>query len=186
MRELTQTVTASAANGWAGNCWQTCIACLLDIDPEEMPPQAEYDLYTTNDDGTRGPSVKEGPGARSYHGALRAYLREHHDLAYCEVHLFDEAYAALLVNPAYRDGYHMMTGRTVRSDSMGGLRHVVVGRNGSMVWDPHPSRVGLLEEIRWAFLVPYPKWWRESDARPGSKVDPCVCPKCSAQFAVAS
>lgn len=176
MRQYTQTSLATSENGWAGDCWQTCVAILLDVEPKELPPQAEFDLYTTNEDGTRGSPVKEGPGARSYHTALRAYLREHHNLAYCEVHLFEEAYGALLVNPQHRGGYHMMTGRTVRSDSMGGLRHVVVGRNGSMVWDPHPSRVGLLEEVRWAFLVPYPKRWRESE---GSKVDPCVCPRCA-------
>jgi len=178
MRELTQTVTASAANGWAGNCWQTSIAILLDIDPESMPPQEKYDLYSTNEDGSRGSPVD---GSKSYYNAIQAYLRTHHDLAYCELHTVDEMIidGPLLINPAFRDGLHMLTGRTVRSDTFGGLRHVVVGRNGKTIWDPHPSHAGLLDEIRWAFLVPYPKVWRESDKRPGNIVSPCACPECA-------
>ena len=174
MRELTQTVTVSAENGFAGNCWQTCVACLLDIDPETMPPQAEYDLYTCNEDGSRDLSVKEGKGSKSYTNPLQAYLREHHGLAYMEVHLPDEALAVggpILFNPEYSGGYHMLTGRTVRSAATG-TRHVVVAHHGRTIWDPHPSRAGLLDEIRWAFLIPYPRAWR-------SFYDsPCVCPTC--------
>lgn len=48
------------------------------------------------------------------------------------------------------------------------------GRCGEVVWDPHPSRAGLLEEIRWAFIVPYPAEWVNQKAIN----DECVCPAC--------
>ena len=157
MRELTQTSVHPAI----GNCWQTCVACLLDLDPEVMPPQAEYDWRRTNEDG----SVEYGP---AYHNALMGYLRRHHDLTYVEISSPEELLPSLRVA---EPGWHMMTGRTVRSDALDGARHVVVARYGEVVWDPHPSRAGLLEEIRWAFLVPFPKLWAESR-------NICVCPAC--------
>lgn len=166
MREYTQTVTASAANGWAGNCWQTCVASLLDVDPATLPDQASCDLYETTAEGQRGPGVK---GTPSYWSWLNAYLRKHHGLVYVELHIHEETLPLLRVA---EPGWHMMTGRTVRSDTMGGLRHVVVALHGEMVWDPHPSRAGLLEEQRWAFLAPYPKAWADHP------MTACFCPSC--------
>ena len=177
MKYLTQTVTASASNGWTGNCWQTCIAMLLDIDPDAMPAQSECDQYTTTEDGRKGNPVKDSP---SYNNRLRAYLREHHNLAYIELHVPEETLPFLRLSDP---GFHMMTGRTVRSDAYGGMRHVVVAQHGQMVWDPHPSKAGLLEDIRWALLVPFPRVWRESDAlqqQKGWGPSPCVCPMCVA------
>ncbi len=181
MRELTQTVLASRENGWRGNCWMTAIACMLDLDPAVMPEQGDYGAYKANEDGTRGDYI--GP---DYYGPLQEYLREHHDLAYVELHEPGEVFPFLRVADP---GWHLMTGLTPRSAAYGGLRHVVVGRYGECVWDPHPSRAGLIDEIRWAFLVPYPKSWRENEAMraaQGKPPTPCVCPKCSTQFAVAS
>lgn len=173
MKHFTQTVTASAANGWAGNCWQTCVAMMLDVDPETMPAQAECDLCTTNDDGTRGSRVERAP---YYSDRLRAYLREHHSLSYVEIHCPQESLALLRVADP---GWHMMTGLTIRSANYGGMRHVVIGRYGEVAWDPHPSHAGLLDEIQWSFLVPYPKAWRKYDAQrwaDGKQPDACRCP----------
>ena len=173
MNQLTQTVLASAANGWAGNCWQTCVAIVLGVDPDLLPPQAECDLYTTNADGSRGDRVK---GTPYYQMHLRAYLRKHHGLAYVELHEVAEVFEALAV---VDDRLHMLTGPTVRSASLGGLHHVVVARRGKMVWDPHPSRAGLLaEDNHWAFLVSFPKYWTECEKRNGTTPEPCVCPAC--------
>jgi hypothetical protein len=161
VRELTQTSLYPH-----GNCWQTCVACILDLDPEVLPPQAEYDRVTVREDGTK----EYGP---SYNNALQFYLHEHHGLTYVELHLPEEGYEFLHVAPGT---LHMLTGRTVRSDAYGGVRHVVVARDGQMIWDPHPSHAGLIEEIRWAFLVPYPKAWNP-------RKDPCVCPACKSKAA---
>jgi len=49
-------------------------------------------------------------------------------------------------------GLHVLTGPTVRTAKIGTL-HSVVACNGRMVWDPHPSRDGLIGITRWGFLA---------------------------------
>lgn len=162
MRELTQT------NIDPGNCWQTCIACVLDLDPEVLPDQTKFDLIVTLPDGTKR---REGP---YYQSALQTYLRTHHGLAWMQLHDPPEVWTAI----TFRDpnAFHFSCGKTIRSATNGNLGHVVVSRNGETVWDPHPSRAGLTHDIMHAFLVPYPAWWKESDAR--STPSKCVCPAC--------
>lgn len=157
MIELTQTCLYPD-----GNCWQTAVACILDLDPEVMPPQSNYDKREL---GADGEWRRVGP---NYNNVLQSYLKKHHGLAYVELHTPEEALARLRIV-----GYHLITGDTVRSEAYGGVRHVVVGKDGEMVWDPHPSRAGLTTEIHWALLVPHPKsWGRMVD------MDECVCPAC--------
>lgn len=153
MRQLTQT------NLDPGNCWQTCIACILDLDPEVLPPQVDYDKRERDGDGWKW----VGP---SYMGVLQRYLRKHHGLAYVELHQPPELWSILSVKPGV---LHMLTGRTIRT-ATNGSRHVVVASAGKMVWDPHPSRAGLTDEIQPSFLVPLATWDR-------TMVD-CVCPAC--------
>jgi hypothetical protein len=161
MRQFTQTSLDP------GNCWQTCIACVLDIDPDLLPPQIDYDKYKQHEDGSR---EWVGP---SYMSAMQPYLRKHHGLAYVELHYPPELTAMF----AIRDpGIHFLTGMTERSATNGNQRHVVVAKQGEMIWDPHPSRVGLSHEIQWAFLVSFPTGWAASWDR---NVKPCVCPTCA-------
>ncbi len=162
IREYTQT------NLEPGNCWQTCIACLLHVEPSELPAQELFDIEKKREDG----STEYGPP--HYQNALQAYLREPHDLAYMQLYQPCELLKLLSVRAP---GWHMMTGRTVRSETNGNKRHVVVARYGELVWDPHPSRAGLLDDINWAFLVPFPKSWRGK----GFNAGPCVCPACAAK-----
>jgi len=152
-----------------GNCWQTCIACLLDIEPEEMPSQVEHDSKKVPlpDGGFKW----VGP---HYITVLNAYLRTHHNLAYLEIHYPVELYSCLQIR---EPGLHLMTGKTIRSGTNGEQRHVVVAKFGEMIWDPHPSRAGLTEDINYSFLVPFPESWKKHDAA-GVTTTPCVCPKC--------
>lgn len=158
MREFTQTTF-----GLQGNCWQTAVACLLDVDPVTLPDQSICDHL--DGEGRRQPPF--------YGNLLQVYLKKHHRLAYV-----DNFPSTLLDVLAIRDpGWHFLTGTTERSGTPGGApRHVVVARYGKVAWDPHPSRAGLLGEIRYAFLVPRPPEW---DAYVGRE-DPCECPACSA------
>lgn len=157
MREHTQ------SNIDPGNCWQTAVACLLDVEPTELPDQTLFDRREVQPDGS---FRYVGP---YYNSALNAYLREHHGLGYVELHYPPELYTALQVR---EPGLHLMTGRTVRSTTNGNQRHIVVARFGELLWDPHPSRAGLLGDVNYAFLIPYPQVWRQADG--GS----CVCPAC--------
>lgn len=160
MRRFTQTVT-----GLNGNCWQTCVACLLEVDPERLPSQEEHDRREMLPDGKYRNCT---PG---YNNPLQAYLKKHHGLTYMRLLVPEEAHAQLRFA---RPGWHLISGVTERSASLGGLRHMVVGRYGKMVWDPHPSRAGLVGELSWAILAPYPKSWERS---PEFEL-PCVCPEC--------
>lgn len=136
-----------------GNCWQTAVACLLETLPETLPNQNVCDL---------------NGNPPYYQNELRAYLRKHHGLTYVSIQPF------MLANLTVKDpGIHLMCGRTVRTAS-NGQNHIVVARQGELLWDPHPSRDGLIEVIYWAFLVPYPEEWTKTTLSPSE----CHCPAC--------
>ena len=146
-----------------GNCWQTAIACILEIDPATMPDQAAI--------------VAAGTGAHhGYHNPLMEYLVRHHRMAYYE--LQDWQFGAIKI--AALDGYHMLVGPTVRTP-MTGVHHVVVAQRGKMVWDVHPSRAGLTQAERWGILSPVPERFvlqrEESRARMPDTFR-CLCPEC--------
>jgi hypothetical protein len=157
MKEFTQT-----SFGTKGNCWQTSVACVLDLDPATLPDQSVCDLVDA--EGHRQPPY--------YGNRLRAYLKKHHGLLYIEVYptTLRDAFLGLK-----EPGYHFLTGTTERTGTPGGApRHVVVARHGEMIWDPHPSRAGLLGEIKTAVLVPFPPEWDRGTVQD----DQCECPAC--------
>jgi hypothetical protein len=141
-----------------GNCWQTCVACILDVEPETLPSQAEIERVP--------PGEKWG---KHYGNALNAYLRRHHGLFYVQLDPHQVAPFARLREP----GHHLLVGPTVRTPETG-AKHVVVARHGEPIWDPHPSRAGLTGVTGWGFLVPFPAYWAETWDR-----IPCVCPACA-------
>lgn len=139
-----------------GNCWQTAVACILEVDPAELPDQVAIS------------EVKTGPFEGSYNNALQKYLQVHHGLVYSCLH----GYQKDGVTPR---GWHMIEGRTVRTDTNGGVQHVIVGHCGEPIWDPHPSGEGLTSVERVSFLTPRREelergeWWNSV---------PCLCRSC--------
>lgn len=159
MREYVQSNTSP------GNCWQTCVACILDIEPDFLPSQVDVE------EGRLGEN-------KSYWNALQAYLYTHHNLAYTE--LRDSVWEILQVKDP---GYHMLLGATERTPKTG-IYHVVVARYGTQIWDPHPSRAGLTEIRGWGLLIPYPNQWRKSREDGLARDDKsyyCFCPACVAK-----
>jgi len=156
MREYTQTTF-----GDRGNCFQTAIACVLEVEPASLPDQSACD--------------RRGPDGRRqepyFQNLLQAYLRKHHGLAY-----FDRLPSTILSVFAFRDpGYHFLSGTTVRTGTLGAAeRHIVVARHGKMVWDPHPSRAGLIDDVRISVLAPHPPEWDQHVALQTE----CECPPC--------
>lgn len=63
--------------------------------------------------------------------------------------------------PGIPAGRSIVIGPTVRGTG----DHAVVGDSGEIVWDPHPSRAGLLE-VKRSYLLE--KW-------PNGEPSPCVC-----------
>lgn len=161
MREAVKEYTQSSVS--PGNCWQTAVACILEIDPAELPDQVAIETTT--------------PGL--FMNAINAYLEQHHGLMYSEV--YDYQFGALLVRDP---GWHLLDGPTVRTPT-NGSEHVIVGRNGEPVWDPHPSRAGLTTVKRWGILAPLLDRLREEreKLRTGENAARwqslfCACPRC--------
>lgn len=155
------------SNVTPGNCWQTAIACILDVEPDTLPPQDEIEAWG---------SYKLG-GWSSYSNVLNGYLRKHHALMYAEV----DRWKFSLVRPVRSE--FVMCGPTVRTAEHG-RHHCVVASNGVQVWDPHPSRAGLTEVHSWGVLGALNSEWvrscadRRADDRMYQLVFGCLCPSC--------
>ena len=159
MIEYTQT------NIIRGNCWQTAVASVMEIPPDQLPDQTVCDLWDKPNPEESGTWTRKEP---FYQNELGAYLRKHHGLAY--VSLQPHLLTALEVKSP---GLHFMSGKTIRS-AVSKENHVVVARYGELLWDPHPSRAGLIEVIYWSFLIPYPAEW----SKYSSKEQDCHCLEC--------
>lgn len=150
MLRLTQTNTEP------GNCWQTAVACVLEVPLEDLPDQVGI----------------EASGER-YWNFLGAYLEAHHGMMYTEVPDYQ--------HPALRPvGYHLMVGPTERTTPDHDVHHVVVGFQGEVRWDPHPSRAGLVRVEKWGVLTPQTEIVREqrNRMRTSGNLTSCVCPRC--------
>ena len=169
MKRLTQTNTEK------GNCWQTAIACLLDVDPETLPPQSELDHYT-------GEEKQAGmDGWYSYTNILNGYLDVHHKKRYFELPAWEAEGLGL-------DQTHdcILCGPTIRTSESYRIHHCVVKPHGQEIWDVHPSRAGLTAVERYGFIVPnirrdeeQLKWEaRMREGSPGYQiVFGCLCPE---------
>jgi hypothetical protein len=167
-----------------GNCFQTVIAMLLGLPPEALPDQTQCDAVlpprkcecgAPNCIGVVRDRVQGTPW---YSDWLGVYLKKHHGLAYYRIDApWESARGTIDIH-----GYHALSGHTVRS-ATAGTSHIVLAKGGSMVWDPHPSRAGLIEdgEVRASMLIPYPRMWASS-----SPERPCMCPACIAERAQAT
>ena len=141
------------------NCWQTAIACILEVPPDTLPSQ----MMLASD---------------SYGAALNAYLHHHHELLYFE--LCEYQLSAVSVRPP---GWHVMVGPTKHTRE-GGIRHAVVGRYGLYEWDPYPLGCGLIAVERWGILAPLTheiKAWRNTRVMQKDPEFSCVCPACLRQ-----
>jgi hypothetical protein len=155
-----------------GNCWQTAVACILEVVPKSLPPQVYWEQQTNALNGWA-----------NYLNVLNGYLGIHHGLVYSEV--YDYAFRVLQVK---EPGYHLLIGPTVRSaeqEEKGALHtvHTVVGLYGELIWDPYPSRAGLTYVKQWGVLSPIPdrmlKQRNELSSRDADYkrvMQDCLCP----------
>lgn len=116
-----QLLSHDPENGIHGDCMRTVIACLLDLQPQDVP----HFLH----DGCDGGVFME---------RIDAYL-ESKGLALVGVPFSDTPdkvmEAMTYNNPNIT---YMISGQSAR-----GVNHVVIARNGEILWDPHPSNAGL-------------------------------------------
>jgi hypothetical protein len=145
MIELTQ-----AHEGEFGSCWQTAVACILEVPAEALPDQHLIEMTATlrkraQDKGEHPPEYYAGHF--SYMNALNAYLAKHHDLAYLQEYVWHFS-TLRFAEP----GFHFAIGPTSRNSFF----HCVVARHGEQVWDPNPSRAGLTRSESFGWLARLP------------------------------
>lgn len=104
-----------------GDCFRTCVACILELPLDAVPNFCDVDLYP-GDDG-------------EWFVALDEWLQMFNLSAICLSH--DGTFAPR--------GFAILSGGSPRGD----FNHSVVAHNGEMVWDPHPSRGGLRDHLDW-------------------------------------
>lgn len=121
MQRHKQLLSHDPENGVHGDCMRTAIACLLDIAPQDVP----HFLH----DGCDGGVFME---------RIDAYLASH-GLALVGIPFADTPEnvmeAMMHTNPNMT---YLLSGQSIR-----GVNHVVIARNGEVIWDTHTSNVGL-------------------------------------------
>jgi len=113
-----QTIMHDPKNGKYGDCQRACMASILEMPIEEVTHFAENDASPDE-------------------------FEERIDRFLAPLGLIHIKLWASKWDESKPDTYHMIYGETIR-----GTYHAVVGLNGVMVHDPHPSNAGLLESKR--------------------------------------
>lgn len=114
-----------------GDCTRACLATLLNLPISAVPHFLK---------------VARGQVYEFYEG-VDAFLEERGLEIKYQVPLSD------YWQPGGPDVFHLISGQSPRSPK---INHMVVGLNGRIIFDPHPSRVGLAgepNEWRFAFLT---------------------------------
>ena len=152
MIELTQ-----AHQSEFGSCWQTAVACVLDLPVDTLPDQHVIEMAATLRKRAQDAGEKTPPpyyaGHFSYGNALNAYLARHHDLSYLQENAW--RFSCL----QFREpGWHFAIGPTSRNSFL----HCVVARYGEQAWDPNPSRAGLTRIDSFGWLAALPRDYDEA------------------------
>ncbi|WP_145987387.1 hypothetical protein [Cupriavidus taiwanensis] len=119
MKPVDQTKLHDPENGVYGNCFTACIASLLSLPISEVPQFCNGD----DDDGKWCRRANEWLAQRG--------------LAFLEFPFTGPDYW----KQAGSDCFHTITGTSPRGPE---TLHCVVGRGSEIVFDPHPSRAGLV------------------------------------------
>lgn len=133
MKPVTQQVMHDVANGQFGDCQRAVIASLLELPIEDVP----HFLQDAKGDPT------------AYWQAIQKFCRGH-GYAYLTAH----SPKGLAFYGDDGDVFHEISGPSPRH---AGTFHAVIGKNGQVFFDPHPSRAGLAgDPATWehAYLVP--------------------------------
>lgn len=117
-------------NGQFGDCQRAVIASLLELPISEVP----HFLHVTGDDNLAFWTYVQSFLAK--HGCI------HMSFPRFDAKFYGETYGTPPI-------YHEISGPSPRGK---GLWHAVVGCNGKIVHDPHPSKAGLAgDESEWEF-----------------------------------
>ena len=123
-----------------GDCFRTSIACILDLPIDSVPHFVQ----------------EQCDGGRSWRDSLLAWLEPQGlsvvelDIANVGKEAYGEAWLWIVAG-----GHCVISGISPRSPDKKGL-HSVVGLNGEVIHDPHPTRAGLVgvpDDWRYLFII---------------------------------
>lgn len=132
MRYHKQLFRHRPAEGIYGDCFRTAIACLLDLEPEDVPHYHEGIC----------------PDGADQLGCMNEWLAERGLLLHSVPFEGDRAVILKAVS-TYRQGCRFLLG----GQSVPGIGHVVICRNGEIEHDTHPDDPGLCQPDDDGF------WW---------------------------
>ena len=121
MHKVQQAILHDPENGLYGDCMRAAVASVLDLKLEEVPHCC---------------GTSEKCKGTKWLEELQAFLFKR-GLFYVEVTM--ESAEFIRKNFLVDKFYHIITGPSPRGNGY----HAVVGCNGEIVWDPHPSQEGL-------------------------------------------
>lgn len=124
MTPVTQEFVHKPEEGQHGDCMRACLASLLDLPISDVPHFAQIDA--------------DGQGYFWF--GVTEFCRK-------------QGYSFVTVKGSFvwaEDAiFHVIAGPSPR---MAGVHHAVIGRNGQVFFDPHPSRAGLAgDPSEWTF-----------------------------------
>lgn len=135
-----------------GNCFNACIASLLEVDIDVIP------------------DIPPGTDWLTAKKKWDEWLLENYS-----VYLLDVEFDDRTIRMAdHLQGYHIMSGTSPRAEYPDRTAHSVVGFEGRMVHDPHPSGDGIKPgaHITYSVIVSRgqnPTDWRKEDALNGRR-----------------
>jgi hypothetical protein len=127
MKYHKQTILHDPKNGSYGDCYRTALACILDLDPHEVP---HFMHGLSNDEGALFEArVDQWLQPLGYSKIVVAFAA---DLA------LPDLLSNLAINSPHN--YFLLGGQTPRGNGVG---HIVVGYHDKVIHDPHPSNCGV-------------------------------------------
>ena len=132
MKKTDMSILHNPAKGEYGDCFRACIASLLEMDIQDVP------------------HFLDGENPYRWYEELSAWLGNM-GLSYFD-HPVDEPGINKwehLFSTINTPIYHEMCGKSPR----GNFDHSVIGCNGKVVFDPHPSRAGIKTIKSYGFII---------------------------------
>jgi hypothetical protein len=132
MKPVDQTILMGDGSGRAGDCFRACIASLLEMNIEDVPHFVE--IYENNPELHKKPWLK----------VVNDWLKE---IGYYYIEISYNGYhpGAFKAWAGIDEYYHILCGKSPR-----GCSHAVIGKNGKIFFDPHPSHEGFVNpEEEW-------------------------------------
>jgi hypothetical protein len=159
MIELTQTklIAPKDMGKKTGNCYATCIAMIFELDPALLPHTPDDDLdaifAVVDPDGSRRkdyPDWTDKNWVDDYWWKMWAkWFKENNLRAITFDHKYLNKYDILP-----KLGWCMLHGVSPRDRDNGKMLHSVVGYEGRIWFDPHPSRRGILTIEEAEIIIP--------------------------------